>query len=74
MGEELQRVDVGEGAGRPALADGNAYGFDDHCVTHGVPLASEGPLRGTRAGPAQWVHDNDPMVGFPNPLSDFTVA
>ncbi len=38
VGEELYRVDVGEGAVRLALADGGAYGFDDDCVAHGAGL------------------------------------
>jgi hypothetical protein len=38
VGEELDRVDVREGAVRLALADRGAYGFDDDCVTHGAGL------------------------------------
>jgi hypothetical protein len=40
VGEEFHGVDMGEGAVRLALADGGAYGFDDHSVTHGMPLRS----------------------------------
>ncbi len=36
--EELHGMDVREGAVRPALAHGGAYGFDDDCVTHGADL------------------------------------